>query len=320
MSLAAPQSETEATRRDDPSHYTLTDLPPEFAAFETAVDGLGVGQPGKVGLLDLGFALSGEKTRVIRHFQQFPLHVFRPIYLDPYRPEMAFAYIMSHGGTVQGDRYRLDLTCAPGASAHITTQSATKLYRMDVNYATQFVRLTAAADSFLEYMPDPVVPFRGTRFCGRTSLTAHESATVILGEILLPGRVAHGENHDYTIYATHLEACSSEGDLWFCDSLKFAPDSRSPQSPGRLGPFAALANLYVISRRVAPHSLSARLHARLAQLPEVMGGASELPNGRGVWVRVLGAGSIEVSAALHAAWDEARLALIGVPAPIRRKT
>jgi urease accessory protein len=320
MTLLTPYPDAVATRRDDPRHYTLPDLPPDFAAFETPVEGLGVGRPGKVGLLELAFAPVGGATRVVRHFQQFPLQVFRPVYLDPHRPEMAFVYVMSHGGAVQGDRYRLDLTCEPGASVHVTTQSPAKLYRMDRNYATQLVRLTAGRDSYLEYLPDPVIPFRGTRYFGRILLTAHPTSTVILGEVLLPGRVAHGESHDYTLYASHLEARSSEGALCFTDALKFAPRGMRLHSPGRLGPHAALATLYVVTRGVSARSLSARLHARLTALPVVMGGASELPNGSGAWVRVLGPSSLDVSAALHAAWDEARLALIGAPAPSRRKT
>jgi urease accessory protein len=51
-----------------------------------------------------------------------------------------------------------------------------------------------------------------------------------------------------------------------------------------------------------------------------VGAASELPNASAAWVRVLGESSLNVSAALHAAWDEARRALIGAPAPSRRKT
>ncbi len=319
MNLAPPHPKAVAPRRDDPRHYTLPDLPPEFAAFETPVEGLGVGQPGKVGLLELAFAPLGGATRIVRHYQQFPLQVFRPVYLDPHRPEMAFASAMSHGGMVQRDRYRLDVTCEPGASVHVTTQSATKIYRMERNYATQFVRLTAGPESFLEYLPDPVIPCRDARFYGKAELIVHPNASVILGEVLRPGRVAYGEHHDYTLYASHLEARSFEGDLRFSDTLKFAPRRTSPHSPGRLGPHAAMATLYVVTRRIPARSLSDRLHARLAGLPEVAGGASELPNGCGAWVRVLGASSLHVSAALHAAWDEARLALIGVPAPHRRK-
>ena len=247
MNLAPP-------RRDDCRHYTIPDLPPEFAAFESPVEGLGVGQPGKVGLLELAFAPVGGVTRITRHFQQFPLQVFRPIYLDPHRPETAFVYILSHGGTLQGDRYRLDVTCEPGASAHVTTQSSAKIYRMECNYATQVVRLTASPESFLEYLPDAVVPFRESRFYGRHLLTVHPTASVIFGEVLLPGRVAYGEHHDYTLFCSQTEARATDGALLFSDTLKFMPQSASPHSPGRLGHHAALATLYVMSRRVPARS------------------------------------------------------------------
>ena len=61
---------------------------------------------------------------------------------------------MSHGGTVQGDRYRLDLTCEPAASVHVTTQLVASFNRMECNDATQFVRLTAAP-GLPEYLPAP---------------------------------------------------------------------------------------------------------------------------------------------------------------------
>ncbi len=313
MNLSAP-------RRDDPRHYSIADLPAEFAAFESPVAGLGVGQSGKVGLLELRFAPIGGMTRITRHFQHFPLQVFRPIYLDPHQPGTAFVYVMSHGGILQGDRYRLDLICEPGASAHVTTQSATKIYRMESNYATQVLRLSAGAESFLEYLPDAVIPFRDARFHGRNLLTVDPTATVIFGEMLLPGRVAYGENHDYTLFCSETEARGTDGALLFCDTLKFMPQNEPKHSPGRLGRHAVLATLYVISRRVPARGLSERLHQRLTTLPGITGGASELPNNCGAWVRILGADSIGVSAALHAAWDEARLALTSAPAPNRRKT
>ena len=81
-----------------------------------------------------------------------------------------------------------------------------------------------------------------------------------------------------------------------------------------------MGSLYAVTDRVPAGSLSARLHARLADLRDVVGAASELPNASAAWVRVLGESWLNVSAALHAAWDEARRALIGAPAPSRRKT
>lgn len=322
MFIAAPaRAAPVATGRDDPQHYTLSDPPRELAAFGEPVEGLGIGAPGKVGLLELTFAPLAGATRVTHHFQQFPLQVFRPLYLDPHRPGMAFVYVMSHGGTVQGDRARMDLNCAPGASAHVTTQAAAKLHRMERNHATQLVHLTAGEDSFLEYMPDPVIPFRGARFAARTLLAVHPGASAILGETLLPGRVAYGERHDYDLFHSQTEARAAPGgELLFSDTLNFAPRAGTPHSPGRLGPHAVVATLYVVSRRVPARTLSDRLHARIAGVPGVSGGASALPNGCGAWARVLGPSSLAVQAALHAAWDEARMALVGAPAPNRRKT
>jgi urease accessory protein len=309
-----------ASRRADPAHYTPARLPAEFARYETPVEGLGVGKTGKVGLLELTFAPLDGATRITRQFQQFPLQVFRPFHLDPFDPATAFVYVMSHGSVVQGDRARLDLTCEPQASVHVTTQSAGKIYRMEDNYATQLVNLSAGAGSFLEYLPDPLIPFRDSRFFSRISLTVDPTATAIIGETLLPGRVAYGENHDYSLYVSQLEARSPAGRLLFADTLRFAPQHDPLHTPGRLGSHAVLASLYVVSPLVPAPVLAGRLHDCLTGLPGVTGGASELPGGCGAWVRILGGSSSSVQAALQIAWNEARLALTGSPAPDRRKT
>lgn len=309
-----------AASRADVGHYTPSDLPDAFVAFEAPIEGLGVGRPGKVGLLELTFAPVNGMTRVVHQFQQFPLQVFRPFHLDPHLAEMAFVYVMSHGGTLQGDRTRIDVDCMPGASAHVTTQAAPKLYRMEHNYATQLVHLRAAADSVLEYVPDPVIPFRDSRFYSRVDVTLDPSATAIIGETLLAGRVAYGEHHDYTCFASRLSVRSEEGHLWFTDAVELSPSHRTLGSLARFGGEAVLASLYVVSRKMPARALAERLHACVSALPDIRGGASELPNGCGAWVRVLGPTSATVAAALHAAWGEARIAVLGAPVPNRRKT
>jgi urease accessory protein len=68
-------------------------------------------------------------TRVQWQYQRAPLYIYRPIYLDAGRPDMAFVFVLQSGdGLVQGDRYRVDIDCAPGAAAHITTQAATNVF------------------------------------------------------------------------------------------------------------------------------------------------------------------------------------------------
>lgn len=306
--------------RSDPSWYTPADLPAELRAFDTPVGNLGTGSAGKVGLLELGLAPVAGTTRVVRQFQQLPLYVYHPLYVDPGWPGMAFIYMLQAGeGIVQGDRYRLDLDCAPGAAVHVSTQAATKIYRMDANFACQLVRLTADAGAFVEYLPDPVIPFRGARFYQRLCLTVDPEASVILGEILLPGRVARGEAHAYSLYYTDLEARAPDGALLFADRLRLDPDAAPPRSPGRLGSYDVLAALYIITRQVSAADLADRLHDRLGTGADVLAGISTLPNACGAAMRALGHSSAAVGAAMRLAWNEARLALVGIPAPNLRK-
>src|SRR5262245_65578657 len=114
-----------------PASYTPAGLPDEFAAFDRPVeDGLPVGAPGKVGVLELSLARSGDTTRVVRQHQRAPLHVYRPIYLDQNLPGMAFVFVQQFGdGYVDGDRCRIDLDCGPASALAVTTQAATNLYR-----------------------------------------------------------------------------------------------------------------------------------------------------------------------------------------------
>jgi urease accessory protein len=305
-----------------PARHTLTALPEEVVALDTPVDGgLGVGAPGKVGLLELSLAPSGGVTRVQRQYQRAPLHVYRPIYLDPGRPDMAFIFVQQFGdGYVQGDRNRIDVECAPGAAVHITTQAATNVYRATQNFATQMVNLRARGNTVLEYLPDPVVPFGGSRLFQRTVVIADPASTVILGETLLPGRVAHNEAHAYDFYRAETEVRRLDGTLLFADLLRLNPaDGDDPRSIGRLGSADVVATLYIVTRDVEATTVVALLRAALTTCRDVLAGVSELPNGCGSVVRLLGPTSKAVTTALKTGWGAARLELLGVAAPDLRK-
>ena len=308
--------------RQDPAWYSPTDLPDEVLAFDRSIrDGLGVGAAGKVGLLDLSFAPYNGVTRLRRHYQRAPLHIYRPIYLDVAQPDMAFVFVLQSGdGFVQGDRYRVDINCEPGARVHITTQAATNVFRAQENLATQLVYLQADSGAVLEYLPDPVVPFRGSRLFQRISLTADPEATVILGETLLPGRVAYDETHAYDIYWSETEVRRPDGTLLFCDLLRFNPaEGEQPRSIGLLGGRDVVATLYIINGRMDRTTTVRDLRRALDSCPDVLAGVSELPNGCGAAVRLIGSTSQAVQAGRNTAWNAARLALLGIPAPDRRK-
>lgn len=310
-----------ASRRDA-DWYTPADLPSEFADRDTSLAGtLGVGAAGKVGLLDLTFTPSGGTTRLQRQYQQSPLYIYRPIYLDTGRPDMAFVFLLQAGdGLVQGDRYRIDIDCQPGSAVHVTTQADTKIFAAPQNFASQLVNLRIGAGAVLEYLPGPVVPFRGSRLFQRTCITADPESTVIVCETLLPGRVAHNEAHAYDRYWAETELRDPDQRVLFADVLRFnLTDGATPKSMGQLAAYDVIATLYVISRQMEQMDLVALLRRALAACPDILAGVSELPNSCGASARLLGNDSKAVKTAMATAWHAIRPALVGAPAPNLRK-
>lgn len=307
--------------RQATTHYTPAGLPAEVSALDDAVSGgLGVGSAGKVGLLELTLAPSAGITRVVHQFQRAPLYVYRPIYVDVRRPDMAFVYLQQSGdGLVQGDRYRIDIDCAAGATTHITTQAPTKVFKARHNCVTQLVNLRVGPRAVLEYLPDPVVPCRGSRLFQRTRVNVDPTATVILTETLLPGRVAHGEMHLYDLYWSEIEVCRPDGELLFTDLLRLRPTRDGVGSLGLLGLHDVVGSLHVVTAAAEPGVLVNAMRASVADPGDVLVGVSELPNGCGATARVLGPTSATVQNALRALWNAARLVVLGAPAPDLRK-
>jgi urease accessory protein len=311
------------TATDDrlaPEHYEPVRLPPETAAYSSAPRTLGPGSPAKVGVLDLAYALRGERTELVARYQKSPLQIMRPLYVDPAMPGMAFTYVMATGGGIaQADRYRQDLRCAPGTQALFTTQAATKVYRMEDDYATQRVHLTAEEGAYVEYLPDPVIPFRGARFHQSVELTVHADATVVYAETITAGRLARGERHDYTVLTNDLEVRRPDGTPLAVDTLRLRPGQPGGVTgPGVFAGHDHVATLYVISSARPAADIADALHRSMNGLP-VLHGASVLPGDCGAWTRILGREQPRIAEAVRAGWDAARRLLTGHPAPDLRK-
>jgi urease accessory protein len=303
-----------------PAHYEPARVPAEVLRHSGRPDTLGVGSPGKVGLLELGFEQLGGRTELVTHYQKSPLQIMRPLYFDPCRPDLAITYLMSTGGgIVQADRLRTDLRFGPGTSAHVTTQAATKIHRMDTDYATQLVNISAEEGSYVEYLPEPNIPYADSRCYQRTVVTVAESATVLAGETVAGGRLARGERNAYQVFASDLEWRRPDGRLLALDTVRLEPGASGVDGPAVLAGHDLMSTFYAVTPLAPATEVADTLHAALADSGLAFG-VSVLPHEAGAWLRVLGSDSPTVTAAVRRAWDAVRRLLIGVPAPVLRKS
>jgi len=105
------------------------------------------------------------------------------------------------GGLLGGDEIALDARVDEGASALISTQASTKVYRSDRG-ASQRLRAHVAGDSLLVLLPDPVTPFAGSSYSQVQHIDLASGANLVAVDWMTAGRVSFGERWRFTSYAS----------------------------------------------------------------------------------------------------------------------
>ncbi len=285
-------------------YYIPTNIPPEVLAYGFHLEQLDVGRAGKLGglILRLEKDKVNGRTTVKRQFSKVPLFTQRALYLEESLPSMAYMYIISpSGGILQGDRYRMDITLRNEAMAHITTQGATRLYRMEKNFATQIVNLDIGEGCYFEYIPDQIIPYRDSRFYQIANLNVHDTATLVYSEMITPGRVAMGEHFQYDICYMKAIGKNQKGNLRFYDVAILEPKKRNMGAFGIMEKSDVFGTVYILTERKYVSGLYEKINHRLKDtLTEIIfaGGATILPQNGGVLIRLLGATASDIRTAI----------------------
>jgi urease accessory protein len=292
---AAPTATTTATkaRSSRPERLAPVDLPEEFSVYEgERVRQLPVGETGKSGMVKLEFEIEGRTGQTVATdiFSKVPLQVQKVLYPEESFPEMAYVYIMSpSGGILQGDRLRVEISLKKGARVHVTTQAATKVYRMSANYATQDVAVFVDEGCYLELVPDQLIPYGDSRFHQRMTMRVHDDATMLYSEIVTPGRTGRGERFQYDIFSLKTIGLDQASRLRFLDALLLEPKRSSRPQDVFGGEREVFANLFVVTRSLGTSALCDSVYDVLegGGRGSVRGGASALPGGDGISARLV---------------------------------
>ncbi|WFU26433.1 urease accessory protein UreD [Bradyrhizobium sp. CB1717] len=273
---------------------------------------------GKTGFLRLGFERRSGHTILANLERRSPYMVQRALHCDEGMPGLAFVFLITTTGCVlQGDRLALDVTLGPRAQAHVTSQSATKIHAMDANYAAQSQTITLADDAYLEFLPDPVIPHRHSRFLSDTQISVAPSATLLLSEIIQPGRKHHHPDECFgaTVLSIATSAVRPDGRALFTEKLVIEPRRYGMRQTGVMDSFDVFANVILC----APKDTAERIHERAGagvNLADGLAfGACHLPNDAGLIYKVLGRETTQVKAKVREFWGVVREEVIGAALP-----
>ena len=296
-------------------------------ALEPAAD---AGWPGQSGSVELVLERRAGRTRLVNCRARPPLLVQQALYPDEAAPDMAHVFVANPtGGLLQNDRHRIAVNVGAGARAHVTTQSATKVYTMPEGVAEQRVRLHVASGGYLEYLPDPLIPYRDAGLEQEVEIACEPGGALLFSDVITPGRVAMGESFRFRKISNRLTVLGPDSRPVYREAFNLEPSAGNLTGTGTLG-FGQRQELGDSSARTLGSMLircgSRRARAMLDEIRHALGqcqwvraGASILPDGNGVGVKMIGQDCASVQGAVSRVWSIARQELLGVAAPAPRK-
>jgi len=293
----------------------------ELSPFQDEPPQMASGSVGKAGYLRLDFRHDEARGRTVLADMErrAPLLAQKALYWEESQPGMACVIVIASSGcVVQGDRLALDVNAGPASCALVTTQSAAKVHSMDHSYAAQIQRFCLGEGAYLEYMPDPLILHRRSRYLQDSFVTLPASASFVYGELLVPGRRWHHEEElfGFDIYSAGLNVSrpgGKEGDILFEARLVLEPDDMDFRNVGVMGTFEVLGSVYAFVPERHTASLKNAVGSDVSG--ELAWGASVLPNGAGLALRVLGHDVGKVRAKMREFHSLVRKAVLGRPLP-----
>ncbi len=288
------------------------------------------GPAGQNGSVELALERRAGRTRLTHCHTRPPLLVQQALYPDEAAPDLAYVFLANPtGGLLQNDRHRVAVSIGDGARAHVTTQSATKVYTMTGGVAEQRVHLNVEPGGYLEYLPDPLIPYRGASLEQEVDIACDPGGALLFSDVITPGRVAMGESFRFRKISNQVTVRGQSGRPTYREAFDLDPGAGNLTGVGILGfgspqdaddaSARTLGSLLIVCESPPARAILDRVRTNLKPGLEVRAGASMLPDGNGVGVKMIGRDCAAVQQALTRVWSIARQELLGVAAPTLRK-
>lgn len=289
--------------------FAAIDTYPEVQSFLDQPKQMPVGVQGKNGQLRMVFTLKDERSVLSSLYRESPLLVQQALYWDEKMPELPICMMISvGGGTLQGDRYIIDVEVEKDAYAHVTSQGATKIHSMDSNYAVQYQHLVLREGAYLEFMPDFTIPHRNARYVSYTDIEVDATATVLYGEMFLSGRKHHDarEPFGFDLLSLITRAKRPDGKLIFAEKILLEPGKMNIKNPIVMGGYDVFANILCITPPESAEQIYAQFAHKFHQTEDYMVGLSKLPNNAGLMLRLVGKETHHIRAEVRQFWQLVR--------------
>ncbi|MDG1242773.1 MAG: urease accessory protein UreD [Opitutae bacterium] len=218
-------------------------------------------------------------TRLTEQWVRPPLHLAKAYHEN----DWAISILTSPtAGLLDGDRLEVTATVASGAKAALISPAACRVHTMGSGHAEVDQHYTVEAGAVLDVWPAPLILQKEAALRQTTRLDVAVDATVLLCEVVSPGRAAFGEAFEFTEWTSKLRIYR-EGVLLAYENFTCKPVDGDLADWRELYPEGNYASLYYLSPQPLGEIVQT-LHD--CEIEDATIGASLLREG-GIGVKVL---------------------------------
>jgi urease accessory protein len=273
--------------------------------------------------LHLSFETTEAGATILRVKQQQPPWRVVRGFPGPTGETLAHVHNLS-GGILDTDALSWQVDVGPRAQAQVTSTGATRVYRSRSpgSRASQCMRVGVGSDSYLEYLPDQLIPFAGSRFDQKARVEIERGGSLIWCDRVAPGREASDEIFRFESLTSDFELIA-DGQPIAIERWTLTPLVERMDSIARLGPFRHFASCYVCragEQAAYWKNFESKMQPVADQLTssEVIWGVTSL-RAHGLAIRGLAVGGRSLAGGLVEIWKAAKWILCGRVATLPRK-
>jgi urease accessory protein len=174
-----------------------------------------------------------------------PYHLSKP-YWDADARTLLVQVVNPTAGILAGDRLESEIAVRADASLLVTAPSASRLFQMRGGKAECRQHFKVEKAGWLEVMPEPLVPHRGSHYRQTTVIEAQTGGQLFFADQLMPGRVGHGEAWEWEHLCLEIDV-RLDGELVLRERLQQTGDElRGLAALAGSGPAACFGNAILV--------------------------------------------------------------------------
>ncbi|GAK41033.1 urease accessory protein UreD [Paenibacillus urinalis] len=263
------------------------------------------------------FERKGGLTYITDRYHTVPLRISRTFRLPGSDGELCVYTSDVSPGVMNGDEYDSKWLLKEGAHVVLTSTSATRLHPTPTLPSSVSHTFHLEQGAILEYFPECVIPFAGSRSVLTTAFHLGKNSTLVYADVWSAGRVHRGEQFDFIQFQGHTEVWK-ENELLVWDRFSLEPGLEQANNLSGMLDYTHMAALWIAGENISAKELTA-IREALPQTGRILAGATLLAGGQGIAVRMLGRAAFELQEFCIELWNQIRPAVIGkVPLQFRK--